>query len=208
MKDPNVQPPVGQPNAVRRKIAKGTLAAPVILATLASKPVLAAAPWRCTISGQVSGNMSGHESETCDQLGRSPTYWQSNPWPDCDAFFTHCGDAGALTARLFKDTPHGMSIGLFADAFNNELNAAKATAVEVLEGKTTPTTAYATTRLGQEAVAALLNALQFGTAYPIPSADVITIFNAIATTGSYATEFGAVWHEPDVYNYFAMLHDA
>lgn len=54
-----------RPDALRRKLTKGGLAAPVILATLASKPVLGAVPWTCTISGQLSGNTSGHESETC-----------------------------------------------------------------------------------------------------------------------------------------------
>lgn len=61
-----------QPNAIRRRLTKGSLAAPVVLASLASKPVLAdfnlggGVPWLCTLSGQLSGNMSGHETETCN----------------------------------------------------------------------------------------------------------------------------------------------
>jgi len=187
------------PDALRRKLVKGGLAAPVVLATLASKPVLGAAPWKCTISGQVSGNMSGHESETCSQLGDPPAYWQSNTWPNCDYFFTGCG-IGTLTARLFKDTPASIGLTTFADAYSGF------TVMQVLSGSATPSALNATVRLGQETVAALLNAMTHGTNFPLPSADVITIFNSIATTGSYTTEFGEVWNEGDVYNYFHMLH--
>jgi hypothetical protein len=56
----------------RRRLAKGSLAAPIVLATLTSKNVLAAAPYQCTISGQLSGNASPNgpaDSTQCNMLG-------------------------------------------------------------------------------------------------------------------------------------------
>lgn len=71
-------PPDKQPDALRRSLTKTGLLAPVVLATLASKPVLGAVPWKCTISGQLSGNVSGHEGETCTLVGKSLTDWQTS----------------------------------------------------------------------------------------------------------------------------------
>ena len=64
---PEASPKIDQQ---RRRLAKGGLAAPVVIGTVLSRPVLGATPWTCTISGQLSGNMSGHETETC-ALGKS-----------------------------------------------------------------------------------------------------------------------------------------
>jgi hypothetical protein len=67
----------------RRRLAKGGLAAPIVLGTLLSRPVLGAAPYNCTISGQMSGNVSSHgEPVSCRSLGVSPGYWMNHEaWP-------------------------------------------------------------------------------------------------------------------------------
>ena len=68
----------------RRRLAKGGLAAPIVLGTLLSRPVLGAAPYNCTTSGQMSGNVSSHGTEVdCNTLGRSPGYWRQpqKDWP-------------------------------------------------------------------------------------------------------------------------------
>ena len=65
---PEASPKIDQQ---RRRLAKGGLAAPVVIGTLLSRPVLGATPWKCTVSGQLSGNVSGHETETCTALGKS-----------------------------------------------------------------------------------------------------------------------------------------
>ena len=56
----------------RRRLAKSGLAAPIVLATLASKNALASPAYRCTISGQLSGNTSAPRdpNASCD-LGPS-----------------------------------------------------------------------------------------------------------------------------------------
>ncbi len=81
MNDPITKPTASQPDALRRRLTKGGLAAPVILSSLVSKPVLANA-WTCTISGQMSGNVSGHESETCDALGKTHSALSTSAYPD------------------------------------------------------------------------------------------------------------------------------
>ncbi|MEO8249858.1 MAG: hypothetical protein ABI589_10850, partial [Burkholderiales bacterium] len=47
-------------NLSRRRLAKGGMAAPVVLASIASKNAFATAPYLCTISGKMSNNMSPH----------------------------------------------------------------------------------------------------------------------------------------------------
>lgn len=67
----------------RQFIKKAIVTAPVIL-TVTSQPVWAA--WtsrRCTISGDMSGNLSGHEEEDCGE-GCTPGFWKKATWPDGD----------------------------------------------------------------------------------------------------------------------------
>ena len=67
----------------RRSLTKGGLAAPIVLGTLLSRPVLGAAPYNCTISGQMSGNVSSHGAPVdCNTLGLSPGFWKNrSAWP-------------------------------------------------------------------------------------------------------------------------------
>lgn len=78
--DKNVSGPSekGLENAGRRRFARSGLAASGIIATLASRPVLATV---CkSPSGFLSGNLSNHQQPTaCD--GRSPGYWKNHKWP-------------------------------------------------------------------------------------------------------------------------------
>ncbi|MDP2432187.1 MAG: hypothetical protein Q8O33_09160 [Pseudomonadota bacterium] len=213
MSDLPLKPKTDQPDALRRRLTKGGLAAPVILATLASKPVLGAA-WSCTISGQVSGNLSGHESEVCSNLGRSPATWDdyATSWPQRAYFFTNLNFPGSRNARLFKDAPATPTLAKFADAFT-KLNqpGTNATVWDVIIGAISVRAgSFATVDLGKEALAALLNALD-GTAgypaYPVSKEDVIYIFNQVATTGSYMPEQSTVpWYAADVIRYFRSLH--
>lgn len=75
-------------NTGRRRFARAGLAAPVVLGTLSSPPVLATnsttkPPYHCTISGQLSGSKSrAPDSTDCKTLGRSPGYWKTHDaWP-------------------------------------------------------------------------------------------------------------------------------
>lgn len=72
------------PDALRRNLAKGGMVAPVVLASLASKQVLGASPYSCTVSGQLSGNVSSHVQTVCSSLGTAPSDYLALPpsqWP-------------------------------------------------------------------------------------------------------------------------------
>jgi hypothetical protein len=198
------RPPIDQS---RRRLTKAGLAAPAVLGTLASGKVLGAAPWKCTISGQVSGNMSGHELEACNKLGKSPATWASSvaSWPS--AF-----KDGSGNPLPFKDTPSSLPTK-FADAFVVGANAA--TVLEVLNGTATIRAGHGsvTLTLGQEVIAAAMNALD-GTngypAFPVPAADVVEMFNDIDLTPSHhyvTTDYGGVdWDINHVIYYLQSLH--
>jgi hypothetical protein len=75
-------------NINRRRLAKGGLAAPIVLATLASKHALADPLYACTVSGKLSNNTSPHGpnpdgNNTCD-TGETADTWGSTDktvWP-------------------------------------------------------------------------------------------------------------------------------
>lgn len=214
MSDQASKPDGNLPDALRRKLVKSGLAAPVVLATLASKPVLGAAAHNCTISGQVSGNVSGHAQGDCRTLGTAPSGWTSPTasWHPCAYFFDTCPSTTGAGAKLFNATPAGGGLPLFVDAYAKN-GTSIPTALELIRGEGrgvvfTPKL-LASVELGREAVAALLSALHPVSGYPnypVPPADVVAIFNSVANTGSYTTEFGQVWSHDQVLNYFKMLH--
>lgn len=214
MTDRSSKPNAGQPDALRRKLAKAGVAAPIVLATLVSKPVLGAATHNCTISGQVSGNVSTHAQGDCKLLGTAATGWvDPATWPQCAYFFTACGTGHpvASDAKLFSASPDGGGLPQFVDAYNNSVSNA-ASVYEVLDGTgiTPKGTFVASAELGREAVAALLSSLDTSNNpnYPVLPADVIYMFNSVAVGGGTYTPYpGATpWDAISVLNYFKMLH--
>lgn len=78
-------------NPGRRRLAKGGLAVPVVLASLTSNNAFAALPYRCFVSGKLSGNMSpfGPNARSVDQscsLPQSRGQVQSNLAGDMRTF--------------------------------------------------------------------------------------------------------------------------
>ena len=186
--EPNTPDTRPQVNEQRRRLTKGGLAAPVVMGTLLSRPVLGAAPHHCTISGQVSGNMSTHDqSILCSNLGRSPSDLASTP--------DSLPSSGTL---LFKS--------IFADVYAGV--SADATVLEVLTGTgVTVKSQYplATVELGQEAVAAYLNAVD-QTRYPITQQEVVAMFNAVVSGGTYAYSSTVSMNATQVLTFFKSLH--
>ena len=71
----------------RRRFAAATMATPIVT-SLISRPVWATA---CSISGALSGNLSGHDHEECEGRGCTPGFWKTHPeiWcNDCGGLFT------------------------------------------------------------------------------------------------------------------------
>ncbi len=223
--DPQAQENRPLINEQRRRLAKGGLAAPIVLGTLLSRPVLGAAPHNCTISGQMSGNVSTHVQGVCSTLGRSPSYYAGitpSLWPNATTDFLNNSNA----LRSFQNTPFSQS-PRFKNAFERyntaNQNIADAKALDVLQGDWDLTNADKVLRvrltggfdtakgiaLGKEAVAAYMNAVDGTKGYPnfpISGAQVVAMFNAVIMVGGKYDPTGVNWGIMDVIQYFQSLH--
>lgn len=175
----------GVANDSRRRFTKTGLGAGAVIATLASQPVLGAAPYNCTISGHASGNVSTHGPDGNCAIGVSPGYWKNNTsnWP---APFT--------TSQLFKDA--GASNSLL-DVQTTKGN----TMLEVLN-----LGGGSTTALARHVVGALLNAIVYAPNFPLSVVQVEQIWNEVVTTGQYQVNTSVVWSVDDVTNYLSSLN--
>lgn len=224
-------PEQGKPavNAGRRRFARAGAAAPVVLGTLASQPVLATGggtkpPYHCTISGQMSGNLSrAPDSTNCKTLGRSPGYWKNHAWPS--------GVKGSLPSSGCT-MASGTSLGtLFSAKFMHAFSRKSVSGTCVMYDLRQPASFNATASssasmlevlnyggglnekslkaLGRAAVASWLNAHQFGLAYPLTAAKVVAMFNAVAPSGGlYKVNASTSWDSVQVQNYFESLYGA
>lgn len=221
-----------QVNEQRRRFTQGGLAAPVVLGTLLSRPVLGAAPHNCTISGQLSGNVSTHVQGDCAELGQSPSDYAGlapSSWPNATADFLN--DEG--NPRQFRNTPFSFPRGSrFADAYEKEKIDGDATPPigtinpadvrDVLAGFVTKADGTQNTNwvlraklgfnsdiaLGQEAVAAYMNAWDVANSpnYPLTTpATAVAMFNAVVDGGRYDPT-GVNWDASQVLAYFKSLH--
>lgn len=239
MSDPNLPqdtPATGakRPDLSRRRFTRAGAAAPVVLGSLISTPVLATGdrpPYNCTISGQMSGNVSQKPTTPdCKVLGKSPGYWKNHSgWPSG----VTRGSLPSTTCAFTAEAPAGTRFGLtsaggstFVDAFRYKAMGsgssaeckvldlgdtgfstvtAKATLLQVLhtEGGLNDTTYKA---LGRAAVASLLNALAFTPTYPLSAKQVIDMFNAVYNGGTYQVNASTFWNAGQVKNYFESLY--
>lgn len=226
--EPNTPEVRSQVDERRRRFTKGGLAGPIVFGTLLSRPVLGAAPHNCTISGQLSGNVSTHLQGTCSTLGKAPDdYNNPRQWPNADQDFLD-----GNTIRPFKDTPYSLSpLARFKDAFERVDTSQTpnvigvATVEDVLKGdwdqnpnnnlkllRVKLGLIYDTTNgiaLGQEAVAAYMNAVDGTNGYPnfpITGLTVVNMFNAVIVSGGIYDPTGVNWNATQVLAYWRSLH--
>ena len=199
----------------RRRLAKAGLASPVVLGSLMSKPVLGADPlYHCTPSGQQSGNLSRTSTVSCNTLGISPAAWAiDSAWPSPVTKGTDpnsngnsgCSFNGQAVRGTAFDGFSGLAatFGLSADGCTVVTSgySTSATMLQVL--KTTATTAPF--GLGRETIAAILNALRYGSGFPVTPSRVIEMFNAVRSGGTYLVN-SVPWSASQVQTYFASLH--
>jgi hypothetical protein len=223
----SISPPQAGVDQRRRRFAKAGIGASVVLGSLLSRPVLGQAPHNCTISGQISGNVSTHDQGVCSTLGSGPAFYaaQQNPstWPNAAADFLNNNG----NPRLFRNTPFS-STTRFADAYQQRRvggspmgQTQDATVREVLDGyvrngdgtrntnwvvEAKPNFVSGLT-LGQEAIAAYMNAAKSPSSFPLTKAEVVRMFNGVVSSGSsYEVMPGVFWNASDVTRYFASLH--
>lgn len=192
----------GAPVSVgRRRFAKGV--APVVLGTLASKPVLGA-EYICTVSGHASGNASAHltNDAVCD-VGDGINFWRNDGWSDLPA---PLNNKGTLPTPITTTTPKTCDFGTGQGTLFNGL---------VLDGQTlSPTFFYSIPdndcvvnqnssrpaaslyqvlartgggeifQLGRVTVASLLNAAKYPN-YPVSQGRIIKMFNAVKDGETY-----------------------
>ncbi len=206
------------PDLSRRRLAAGGL---VVLSSLLAKPVLGAAPYRCTISGQLSGNTSSHGNEPpCTALGLSPGYWKNHPeaWPSGYVAGTLPSTGSCTPASpgtLFRlTTCNGQTLadayrckgGLLAHPAGPDFyNGTPMSLLQVLNlngGASDPP--YPA--LGRATVSSLFNALRFGTDYPLLPQQIIVMFNSVYQGGVYEVKPGIFWNAETVKNYFESLY--
>ncbi len=196
-------PGVGAPVSLsRRRFAKG--AAPVLLGTLASKPVLGA-EYICTVSGHASGNASAHATNdlVCD-VGNDVTYWLTNDWPGgfVKGGLPDSDNACSFTpaqGTLFKDVTSGGATlaNVFFYRSATQTNPCRTVFDLTPSGGqlSRPASLYQVLartgsgeqfRLGRATVASLLNAASPAISYPISAQRIIEMFNAVKDgSGTY-----------------------
>lgn len=183
-------------NPTRRRLTQAGLAAPVVLATLASKNALATTPYNCTVSGQLSGNTSSHGTPVpCTSLGVSPGCWKS---PHV------CGTVSSTRwpSPYKPTTPFTTAFSSHPTGFDTK------TMLDALRARGGGNIAFA-----RAAIASLLNSLKFAPDYPLTPTQVQALFNATCNgrTITLSTVFPGItgstaWDMDDVKRYFESLY--
>jgi hypothetical protein len=212
-------------HASRRRFARAGLSSTVVLGSLASKPVLGAAPYHCTVSGQASGTLSRQGAMDACRIGDAIATWQGAPATDWSAsaigmvkgstWNSGCNFAGSPTMfNGFRVTVGGVAL---ADTFWGNSGSGSCTMVTTTTTK--PASMYqvlmttgasgSEAELGQVVVVSLLNALKFQPNYGVTPTQVIEMFNAVRTggPGSYSVA-GRTWSRADVVGYLRLLFKA
>ncbi len=194
--DPQAQETPPQINEQRRRLAKVGLATPVVIGTLLSRPVLGAAH-NCTISGQLSGNVSTHTQGDCSELGTSHTQLIKDYKNANNTILNQFPDL--VNNYIFKD---GSTISLNA----NGKNPAKIKEVLGATGLTGDLL-YA-----QKALVLLLNAkdLTGSSTYPLTKFQARQLFKSAANPSHpqfVDTNPNITWnYNPDVMNFIDVLY--
>jgi len=160
----------------RRRLTKGALATTVVLGTLVSRPVLGAAPYNCTISGQLSGNTSSHGKPVgCSTLGRSPGYWRQEhkDWP------APLIQGEGMIDGSFK--PIAVPTGNEAEEGTRFTSAGFADALKVIE---TTTTKMVTTRKGRSKKTETITETRYDLRADTTSPGAATLLQVVAAEGN------------------------
>lgn len=216
MKQTNLDPSPPSDSG-RRRFTRGGLAAPVLLGTLASKPILGqAGGLQCTMSGKMSGNLSFGGNSQCQSMGATSTQWVNNmSWPPPltrETFFNGWGQVVATsntTSAIFSQisvttTSTTLAAVFFARNSNGNPTGAKATMLQVLKGEAASTSS-ATPALGIAVVTSLLNAYSTLN-YPVSPRQIIDAFNAVYAGGSYMVGGLTPWNQAQVLDYLQSLY--
>lgn len=159
-------------NSSRRRLTTAALAGPVVLGSLASRQALGAVPYKCTVSGIVSGTQSPRPGDqSCGNLGLSPGCWKQNStgWTT----YTRLQEFNAVFSRSAFPTP-------------TICRKTPVTLIQVLcvQGYSKYGIDRTNAPLARAAVACLLSAAKAGALsshdyFPLTTTEVITLFQDV-----------------------------
>lgn len=163
----------GEPGSseARRRLIKGLVASAPVVASVASRPVLAARS--CTESGQLSGNTSGTQV-ICAGEGCSPGFWKNHT----DLWHPNY-PSNAVFNTLFSVNVFGSNVSLF-DVISSSMSGNTGPAVNV---GVICTNHNLVRQLARCAVAALQNAAT-SVKYDLTVLQVITSVQTVIATGN------------------------
>lgn len=209
----------------RRRFTRGGLAVPVVLGSLASRPVLAG-PHNCAVSNAGSVNLShGGELTDCSAFGSpTATFLALSVWPlplvrgeltendptrkaKSGTEFNGCAIGGASNYNLsavFTSSEFSRRGGSRLNScFKTQDGKAAATMLQVLMNATSNS---ANGALGVATVTSLLNALSRLGTYPVGVNQIIAMFNAVEGGGTYMVSGEIPWNRSKVIEYFQSLY--
>jgi hypothetical protein len=182
------QPPAAPPEAGRRRLLQGGLAAGPVMLTLFSRPALGTGMVCQTPSGFVSGNVSSQGHQICS--GVTPGFWKQSQhfsaWP-APYFPTTISGPGGHAATLF----HSAATGFNGTQFGTD------TMLTVL-GLAGNGGGY--TALGRQITAALLNAAA-GLTPVLSQTQVRNIWNEFVAKGYFEPSAGIQWDAAQIITY-------
>ena len=213
----------------RRRFARIGLSGSVVLGSLVSKPVLGAVPYHCTVSGQVSGNLSRPGVAEACVLGSSPSTWLNatswSPLVKGTAPSNNCSFSGNVSntnvprvrGTNFNGYTPGLGVPALNAAFFNEATGtgqSQACSVTLTPSNNPATMLQVLTSagtgeqfdLGRVVVTSLLNAATLVTAYPVTTHTIIAMFNATFAGGTYPVVPGKSWTRTRVIEYLESLY--
>lgn len=187
----------------RRRLLKGALGTAPLVLSLKARPVLGSGG--CTVSGLLSGNLSG-PAPSCE--GCTPGYWKTHrgSWPapyEPGTCGSGKGKGMGMGMGAGCNAPGGWSGGTrFADVFGMAglaHFALSADTVDAIGGDVSMLTLMQVLwlggdedpyRLGAHAVAALLNAAHGGVSFGYTPGEIIDLFDAGYATDPEGTKNG------------------
>ena len=202
----------------RRRFARIGLSGSVVLGSLVSKPVLGAVPYHCTVSGQVSGNLSRPGLAAACVLGQSPATWliEANwaplnkgtpPSNDCEF------NGSLVRGTNFNGYTPGVGVpALIAAFFNVSTGSACSVTLTTTTNPATMLQVLASTNTGEQfdlgrvVVTSLLNAASLGIRYPVTTHTIIAMFNATFGGGTYPVTTTNSWPRTRVIEYLQSLN--
>jgi hypothetical protein len=189
------QPQAASPEAGRRRLLQGGLAAGPVIFTLFSRPALGVSVECKTPSGFLSGNLSQHGTPTfCS--GRTFGYWKQDQhfaeWP-APYFPTTVSGSGGHPATKF----HSATTGFTGSQFGTK------TMLQVMQ---TTGNAGGYTALGRAIAGALLNAAA-GLTPVLSVTDVRNIWNEYVLKGYFEPSAGIKWFPDQIITYLKTTTD-